>query len=112
MNKMLDPELFSTGLDRYAAPENVETHSKICRELTGIYARKNADYGDSFHQTFVEEGWAMPRIRLSDKLARVKALTKNGAPQVEDESLRDTLLDIANYAIMSVMEMDSAGGRT
>lgn len=47
----------------------------------------------------------MVRIRLSDKLARVKALTRGDSQQVQDESLRDTLLDLANYAILAVMEM-------
>lgn len=48
----------------------------------------------------------MVRIRLSDKLNRVKALTRGDSQQVQDESLRDTLLDLANYAILAVMEMD------
>ncbi len=48
----------------------------------------------------------MVRIRLSDKLNRVKALTRGDSQQVKDESLRDTLLDLANYAILAVMEMD------
>lgn len=51
---------------------------------------------------------AMARIRLSDKLNRFKALSRNGNQQVSDESLRDTLLDLANYAIMTVMEMEEA----
>jgi hypothetical protein len=63
-------------------------------------------YGDSFHQTFTEEGMAMPRIRLGDKLARFKSLTKSEVQEVKDESIRDTLIDLANYAIMTVLEMD------
>ena len=43
-----------------------ERHSDICKEINALYARKNHDYGDSFHQTFTEEGMAMPRIRLGD----------------------------------------------
>lgn len=42
--------------------EKVVKHKAICDELNALYARKNHDYGDSFHQTFVEEGMAMPRI--------------------------------------------------
>ena len=84
----------------------VQLHKKICGELTTLFERKNHDYGDSFHQTFLEEGWPMVRIRLSDKLNRVKALTRGDSQQVQDESLRDTLLDLANYAILAVMEMD------
>lgn len=83
-----------------------EEHKKICDELNAIYTKKNADYGDSFHTSFVEEGMAMPRIRLGDKLARFKNLTRGSAQRVADESIRDTLLDLANYAIMTVLEMD------
>ncbi|MBQ8708014.1 MAG: DUF1599 domain-containing protein [Succinivibrionaceae bacterium] len=85
----------------------VDRHRAICQEINELYARKNHDYGDSFHQTFVEEGFAMSRIRLSDKLNRFKALSrKEGERQVKDESLRDTLIDLANYAIMTVLEME------
>jgi hypothetical protein len=84
----------------------VEHHAEICAYLNGIYERKNADYGDSFHKTFLEEGMAMARIRLTDKLERFKKLTKSKDQQVKDESIRDTLLDLANYAIMTVMELD------
>lgn len=83
----------------------VEMHKALCEELNRIYEKKNHDYGDSFHQTFLEEGMAMPRIRLSDKLSRFKALTRNGGQEVNDESIRDTLLDLANYALMTAMEL-------
>ena len=88
--------------------EKVVKHKAICDELNALYARKNHDYGDSFHQTFVEEGMAMPRIRLGDKFSRFKTLTQSGGQQVTDESIRDTLLDLANYAIMTVLELDEA----
>lgn len=42
----------------------VEHHARICEEINKLYERKNHDYGDSFHQTFAEEGMAMARIRL------------------------------------------------
>ncbi|MBS6622358.1 MAG: DUF1599 domain-containing protein [Faecalibacterium prausnitzii] len=76
-----------------------ERHSDICKEINALYAMKNHDYGDSFRQTFTEEGMAMPRIRLGDKLARFKSLTKSEVQEVKDESIRDTLIDLANYAI-------------
>lgn len=50
---------------------NVERHADICKEINALYAKKNHDYGDSFHQTFLEEGLAMARIRLGDKLSRL-----------------------------------------
>lgn len=87
-------------------PANVIQHANICYELNSLYERKNRDYGDSFHKTYLEEGMAMARIRLTDKLERFKKLTREGGQEVKDESIRDTLIDLANYAIMTVMEMD------
>ncbi len=52
---------------------------------------------------------AMARIRLDDKLNRFKTLSRAGAEQqVSDESIKDTLLDLANYAVMTVLEMEVA----
>lgn len=92
--------------------EKVLRHKEICDGLNELYARKNHDYGDSFHTTFVEEGLAMARIRLGDKFSRFKTLSRlscndRDQQQVTDESIRDTLLDLANYAIMTVLEMDA-----
>ena len=86
----------------------VQRHKIICEEINDLYARKNHDYGDSFHQTFVEEGMAMARIRLGDKFNRFKTLSRGGDQKVNDESIRDTLIDLANYAIMTVVEMEVA----
>lgn len=91
--------------------EKVLQHKVICDELNKLYEKKNHDYGDSFHQTFVEEGLAMTRIRLGDKFSRFKTLSRltnsdSDEQQVTDESIRDTLMDLANYAIMTILEMD------
>ena len=89
--------------------KNVMEHMGICTEMNALYAKKNRDYGDSFHISFQEEGMAMARIRLGDKLNRFKTLTKKDGQEVKDESIRDTLIDLANYAIMTIMEMDREG---
>ena len=89
----------------------VDMHMDICNQLNKLYEQKNHDYGDSFHAIFLEEGMAMARIRLSDKLNRFKQLSRTcygtGVDErlVKDESIEDTLMDLANYAIMTVMEM-------
>lgn len=85
---------------------NAERHQQLCRELSRLYERKNQGYGDSFHKTFQEYGLVMPCIRLEDKLSRLKSLALGGARQVRDESIRDTLMDLANYALMTVMELE------
>ena len=98
-------------LDTNMAPVNpkAERHKKLCLLLNEIYVKKNTDYGDSFHATFLEEGMAMPRIRLSDKLQRFKTLSRKLVRQVADEKITDTLLDLANYALMTVLEIEEAG---
>ena len=85
----------------------IEKHHQICDELNSLYAKKNHDYGDSFHLSFVEEGMAMSRIRLGDKFNRFKTLSRNKTQEVNDESIRDTLIDLANYAIMTILEMEN-----
>jgi hypothetical protein len=82
----------------------VQTHETICKELNALYARKNADYGDSFGKSYREYGLTMACIRLEDKLNRIKALRTKEA-QVNDESILDTLMDLANYSIMTLVEM-------
>lgn len=93
-----------------------QEYPRILNGLMGLnvlYAKKNHDYGDSFHQTYIEEGMAMPRIRLGDKFSRFKTLSRilssdSDQQAVTDESIRDTLLDLANYSIMTVLEIDDA----
>lgn len=81
-------------------------HADVCAQLHAIYKRKNSDYGDAFSKSFKEYGMTMSCIRLEDKLNRLKALTVRKKPQqVSDESIEDTLLDLANYAIMTVVEL-------
>lgn len=85
---------------------NIELHKLICDEIHSLYAKKNHDYGDSFHLTYIDEGMAMPRIRLGDKYNRFKTLSRTSKQEVKDESIRDTLIDLANYSIMTIIEMD------
>jgi hypothetical protein len=82
-----------------------DKHHAICKKLNEIYRQKNADYGDSFGEQFKEFGELSAAIRLEDKLKRFKQLIKNPA-QVKDESVLDTVMDLANYAIMTVIELE------
>lgn len=103
------PQVLSvyTDVDRFEA---------ITKKMHNIFRKKNHDYGNSFEQSLNEEGLAASRIRMGDKWNRYKTLSKPRMDaQVNDESLRDTLLDLANYAIMTVMWLDKqkcdSGGR-
>lgn len=83
--------------------------ASIFREITGrmadVYEAKNHDYGDSFGEGFAEFGLVSSVIRLGDKYRRLKSLAKENA-KVKDESIRDTLLDLANYAVMTLVELE------
>ena len=77
-------------------------HKDICEKLTKTYEAKNADYGDSFSETRKKYPEAIC-IRLLDKLNRLESLISGQDPKV-DESIDDTLLDLANYAVMELVE--------
>ena len=81
----------------------VEIHKNICDNLNKTYEAKNADYGDSFARVRREEGQAAILVRLKDKLYRLETLL-HGADRKVDESVDDTLLDLANYCIMELVE--------
>lgn len=81
----------------------IELHKQICGNMHNTYKAKNADYGDSFTKVRREYPEAIC-IRLMDKLERLKTLYKGNEQQVKDESIDDTLLDIANYAVMELLE--------
>ena len=86
--------------------DNVKVHDRICLELNNIYEKKNADYGNSFENSLDKHGLIAGIIRMDDKMSRLISLNSKKEQQVMDESLRDTLMDLANYAIMSVMWLD------
>lgn len=81
-------------------------HKLICEKLNALYEAKNADYGDSFGKSYKEYGLTMPCIRLEDKLNRLKSLNFSRTIKVKNESIEDTLMDLANYAIMTLIELE------
>ena len=84
----------------------VKEFVSICGEMAELYDAKNWDYGDSFGKSFQEWGMPMACIRLTDKLNRLCALTKSGEQRVQDERIEDTLRDLANYSIMTLIELE------
>ena len=84
-------------------------HKLICEKLNKLYEAKNADYGDSFEKSYMEYGLTMSCIRLEDKLNRLKSLNFSRTIKVKNESIEDTLMDLANYAIMTLIELECEG---
>ncbi len=83
-----------------------EKHAEICKQLNQIYRDKNHDYGDSFGETFKKLGIISAVTRITDKVNRLQVLCTKES-KVKDESVIDTLKDLANYAIMTLIELDS-----
>lgn len=82
----------------------VGMHGEICAELNKLYEQKNHDYGDSFGKELIEYGMVVPVIHLEEKLNRLKSLIKSDA--MVNESIEDTLMDLANYAMMTLIELE------
>ena len=71
-------------------------------EALDLFIKKNADYGDAF----ANYGSVGVIVRLGDKIQRLMSVSKNGVTLVNTESLRDTLIDLHNYAAMGIMLID------
>lgn len=82
-----------------------DIHQEICNTLNALYRAKNADYGDSFANTRKVVSNAI-LVRLNDKISRLNSLMRGNKQQVKDESIKDTLMDLANYAILELVEME------
>ena len=90
-------------IDEYESVFNKsEEFKSITSQILNTYIKKNHDYGNSFDKSMDEFGMTSAVIRMNDKLERLKTLSRKES-MVKDESVQDTLLDLANYAIMTVM---------
>lgn len=83
----------------------VERFKQLTGEMAALYARKNKDYGDSFTEMYKEWGPMYPLSRMQEKLRRATQILRSGEAQVTEEKVTDTLLDLANYALMTIMEL-------
>jgi len=83
---------------------NVQLHQELVNYLHNLYITKNTDYGNSVHDTYIKYGLVSYLVRIEDKLNRARTLSKQER-MVNDEKLEDTLLDLANYAILAVIEL-------
>ena len=76
--------------------------SQVQKEAFELFQKKNKDYGDAF-ATYGPVGVI---VRMGDKINRLTSVTKNRVNLVDNESLRDTLIDLHNYSAMAVMLLD------
>jgi hypothetical protein len=80
----------------------IEQMKKIQHEALELFTKKNIDYGDAFSKY----GIIGVLMRIEDKLQRSMSITKNGVNLINDEGIRDTLIDLHNYSAMALMLLD------
>ena len=90
----------------------VERFKQLTGEMAALYARKNKDYGNSFTEMYREWGSMYPMSRMQEKLRRATQILRSGEAQVQEEKVTDTLLDLANYALMTIMELKEDNGES
>lgn len=89
----------------------VERHKEWCDNLHTLYRVKNKAYGDSFGDTYKKLGLISAVTRITDKYNRLVNLAIHPEVDSGDEPIKDTLVDLANYAIMTVMEINEEEDR-
>ena len=82
--------------------DRVAQMEKVQNEARELFEKKNADYGDAF----ATYGTVGVIVRLGDKISRLSSISKTGVTLVQDEKIRDTLIDLHNYAAMAIMLLD------
>ena len=88
--------------------DKVQKHKALCEELNAVYKQKNEKYGDSFTISVQKYGLIAALTRISDKFNRLEQLILTHSDGTADESLIDTLCDLSNYAIMTVMVLEQS----
>lgn len=83
----------------------MEIHKDLCVDIHSMCVKKNHDYGDSAHKIYEEYGLNSYLIRMSDKMSRIKTLIRTEEQQVKDESIIDSLKDLANYALLATIDV-------
>lgn len=81
------------------------TYDELLAKMKDIHDRKNKDYGNSAHDTYAKYGLVSYLTRMDDKMNRITSLYKNKEQLVDDEKITDTLIDLANYAVMAVEDL-------
>lgn len=81
---------------------NIELFRTITDNMNSLYAAKNHDYGDSFTEQMNEDGLIYLKGKLGDKYNRLKSFVHKNELHVKQESIEDTLIDIACYAVMGL----------
>ena len=90
--------------------EYLRFHRECCDKMHALTQAKNSDYCGAnpspfanFAESEVYAGVQTERgflVRMGDKISRIRSFVDKGVLLVKDESVEDTLLDLANYCIL------------
>ena len=80
----------------------IERFENVQKEGLELFERKNKDYGNAF----ADYGPVGVLVRMGDKIRRLQSISNSGIQLVNDESLRDTLIDLHNYSAMAILLID------
>lgn len=86
---------------------NITKHKQLTEQLHELYKQKNDKYGNSFGISVEKYGLISALTRMSDKWNRLETLILNKDNGTDDESLKDTLLDLSNYCLMTIIELEN-----
>ena len=85
--------------------KRIENYKRLQDDMLNTFIDKDSDYGDSFGKTFDKYGIVSALTRMSDKLNRLDNLANSSNQMKVDESIEDTLLDLANYAMLTYLQI-------
>lgn len=91
--------------------EEIKAFKAITEKMYETFKNKRHDYGQSTTELFNEFGPITMYIKMYDKMSRFKNLMNNLDNYVKDESILDTLLDLANYALITILEYQKTADR-
>ena len=97
--------IVKTNVEEELWTEDVENFSNQAKECIELYAKKNHDYGNSFEKGCNDIGQAYALGRLYDKMNRLVNISRSES-EVKDESVEDTLKDLACYSLMYLAYLD------
>ena len=90
---------------------NIERFNALADKEKEIYKQKNEKYGNSFDKSVEKYGLISALTRISDKFNRLETLILSHSNGTDDESLIDTLMDMANYCNMTILALENENER-
>ena len=103
--EILNKENIETKIHDCSSTEDSKIFKSITDKMCDIYKKKNSDYGNSFSKLFKKCGMTYAYGHLAEKIERIDSLSNNEA-KVQGESMIDSLYDLANYSILTIMEIE------